>query len=73
MKRMERKSGMVGGMEVCREEKKCSVSALASWKNPRRPQRICSDVVNMLQTGPVPPTRHARDCIVGNTEQYRVA
>lgn len=68
-------------MEVCREEeKKCSVSAaheaaLAYWKNPCRPQRICSDAVNMLQTGPVPPTRHARHWIVGKrrTGEYRVA
>lgn len=42
-------------------KKKCSVSAahkaaLAYLKNPHSPQRICSDAVNMLQTGPIPPT-----------------
>lgn len=57
MKRMER------GMEGWRYagKKKCSVSAahkaaLAYLKNPHSPQRICSDTVNMLQTGPIPPT-----------------
>lgn len=60
-----------GRMEVCREEKMFSVSSTrGNWKNPCSPQRICSDAVNMLQTGPVPPTRHAKDWIVGgSTEQ----
>lgn len=52
------RDGRTRGMQG---EEKCSVSAahkaaLAYLKNPRNPQRNCSDAVNMLQTGPVPPT-----------------
>lgn len=70
--RAERDGERDGRMEVFREggKKKFDVSSTrGSIENPCSPQRVCSDTVHILETGPVLPTRHVKDRIVGNTEQ----
>lgn len=70
LKRMAR--GMVGWRYARQEKKKKKFNVSSPWgsiKNSCSPQTICSDDVHMPETGPVPPTMHVKDWIMGNTEQ----